>query len=166
MKTEENINRFLGVWYLSEWSIQKPDGKIILPFSGAVEGYLIYNQEGWVSATLMEKERPILSDNRSELTRLRDELNDSKDLSLNSDTMHHLRNHFLAAHGYIAYTGPFNVDENNVYHEIKTSLIPQWIGTTLVREYDFSSNNHQLTLSANQGKFIDQLIWKRENSND
>ena len=79
MKTEENINRFLGVWYLSEWSIQKPDGKIILPFSGAVEGYLIYNQEGWVSATLMEKERPILSDNRSELTRLRDESNDSKD---------------------------------------------------------------------------------------
>ena len=71
-----------------------------------------------------------------------------------------LKDYFLAANGYISYGGKFRVDEFNVYHEIETSLLPQWINTTLIRSHKFNENNDTLTLSAEQDGFVDQLIWK------
>ena len=73
-----------------------------------------------------------------------------------------MQDYFLAAHGYISYTGPFEIDDENVHHHIKTSLLPQWIGTTLIRNYSFSNDYQELTLSAVQGDYTDKLIWKRE----
>ena len=49
----------------------------------------------------------------------------------------------------------------NVYHNIKASLLPQWVNTTLTRKHKFSSENNLLTLSAEFNGFKDFLKWKK-----
>ena len=58
--------------------------------------------------------------------------------------------------------GLLKLTDENVHHHIKTSLLPQWIGTTLIRNYSFSNDYQELILSAVQGDYTDKLIWKRE----
>jgi hypothetical protein len=67
----------------------------------------------------------------------------------------------LAANGYVSYAGKFSADRENVYHNIKASLLPQWVNTTLTRKHKFSSNNNLLTLSAEFNGFKDFLKWKK-----
>ena len=37
---------FLGIWELEEWIVEKPNGKNTFPFSGKVNGFLMYHPEG------------------------------------------------------------------------------------------------------------------------
>ena len=46
----EMEKNFIGIWELNEWSVEKPGGKKIYPFSGKVSGYLMYLLDGWMSA--------------------------------------------------------------------------------------------------------------------
>ena len=156
----EFINKFYGVWNLHEWSVMKPDGNKTLPFSGNVKGYLMYHQEGWMTATLMEEGRADTSNDRIRLAKLRNLLLSESKMSFDDENLKDLKDYFLAANGYISYGGKFRVDEFNVYHEIETSLLPQWINTTLIRSHKFNESNDTLTLSAEQDGFVDQLIWK------
>lgn len=162
MSGKESLNKFYGIWNLSEWSVAKIDGNKKFPYYGNVKGYLIYHPDNWVSANLMEKNRPELSENRGQLSKLRKKITDDIDPSVSTEMQKDMQDYFLAAHGYISYTGPFEIDDENVHHHIKTSLLPQWIGTTLIRNYSFSNDYQELTLSATQGDYTDKLIWKRE----
>ena len=54
---EKIEQKFIGVWELDEWVVEKPNGDKTFPFSGNVDGFLIYHSEGWMSATLMQKNR-------------------------------------------------------------------------------------------------------------
>ena len=133
--------KFIGVWELDEWVVEKPNGDKTFPFSGNVDGFLIYHSEGWMSATLMQKNRD--------------------EVSLEGDLLNTTKNYFLAANGYVSYAGEFNADDINVYHNIKTSLLPQWVGTTLTRRHEFTLKNKTLTLSAESNDFKDFLVWKK-----
>ena len=35
----ENEKKFIGVWKLDEWSVEKPNGNKTYPFAGDVSGY-------------------------------------------------------------------------------------------------------------------------------
>ena len=61
----------------------------------------------------------------------------------------------------MSYAGEFNVDDINVYHNLKISLLPQWAGTILTRKYKFSSQNNILNLTAELNGFKDSLKWKK-----
>ena len=62
--------KFLGVWELDEWVVEKPNGDKTFPFSGNVDGFLIYHSEGWMSATLMQKNRTDVSNDRSKIAKI------------------------------------------------------------------------------------------------
>ena len=161
MGIKSNLDIFCGVWSLSDWNVTKPDGKSTKPYGGNVEGFLLYHPEGWVSATLLEKDRPKLSDDRLQIAELRKKLKDKVNFSMDKIQMNHLESYFLAFTGYISYSGTFEADESSVHHHLKASHLPQWINTTLSREYKFTENNNLLTLTANQNGFIDKLVWKK-----
>ena len=72
-----------------------------------------------------------------------------------------IKDFFLASNGYVSYAGEFNVDDINVYHNLKISLLPQWAGTILTRKYKFSSQNNILNLTAELNGFKDSLKWKK-----
>jgi len=42
-------------------------------------------------------------------------------------------------------------------------MMPQWVGTTLVRNFCFDEQGNQLTLSAEQEETTDKLVWQRLN---
>ena len=47
--------KFIGIWKLDEWSVEKPDGNKTYPFSGDVDGYLMYHSDGWMTAKKSHK---------------------------------------------------------------------------------------------------------------
>ena len=155
------VQKFIGVWELDEWVVEKPNGDKTFPFSGNVDGFLIYHSEGWMSATLMQKNRIDVSNDRSKIAKISHLLKNDDEVSLESDLLNTTKNYFLAANGYVSYTGEFNADDVNVYHNIRTSLLPQWVGTTLIRKHEFTLENKSLTLSAESNGFNDFLVWKK-----
>jgi hypothetical protein len=153
--------KFIGVWELNEWVVKKPNGDKTFPFSGNVDGFLIYHSEGWMSATLMQKDRIDVSNDRSKIAKISHLLKNDDEVSLEGDLLNTTKNYFLAANGYVSYAGEFNADDINVYHNIKTSLLPQWVDTTLIRKHEFTLENKSLTLSAESNGFNDFLVWKK-----
>lgn len=164
-----NTHPFTGTWSLAEWSVtHTPSGYVHYPFNGNADGHIIYTDNGWVSATLMEKDRKHVPQDRHRLVAARMLLNPPKDapkqdLDIDAEQqkdIDDLKERFcLASMGYISYCGPFEVSGNQVQHHIENSLVPQWVGTTLERDFDFADD--QLTLSTNAGEFSDKLVWKR-----
>ena len=153
--------KFIGVCSLNAWTVIKPDGSKTHPFSGNVEGLLIYHPSRWMSATIMQKNRKNVSDNRSDISKINHKLNNKTEIELDSNLLEIIKDFFLASNGYVSYAGEFNVDNINVYHNLKISLLPQWAGTILTRKYKFSSQNNILNLTAELNGFKDSLKWEK-----
>ena len=158
---KEHQQKFIGTWKLFEWSVEKPEGEKKYPFSGNVAGYLIYHPDGWMSANLMQKNRVNVSDDRLKISKISQMLKNENEISFDGDLLETIKNFFLASNGYVSYAGTFSADNSNVYHNVELSLLPQWVDTTLTREYSFSSKNTLLTLSAEFNGFKDLLVWKK-----
>ena len=153
--------KFIGVWELDEWVVEKPNGDKTFPFLGNVDGFLIYHSEGWMSATLMQKNRTDVSNDRSKIAKISHLLKNDDEVSLEGDLLNTTKNYFLAAKGYVSYAGESTADNINVYHNIKIRLLPQWVGTTLTRRHKFTLKNKSLTLSAESNGFKDFLVRKK-----
>lgn len=154
--------QFHGVWKLKEWSVtHAPSNTTRLPFGGQVDGHIIYSPDGWVSATLMEKNRAPVSQDRLATGQLKQQLLQNPQAPLAQDEVEKILPWFLAGFGYISYCGPFDVDDKRVHHHIHNSMMPQWVGTTLTRDCLFNEQGNQLTLSAAQGDTTDTLVWQR-----
>ena len=121
----------------------------------------MYHPDRWMSANLMQKNRKDVSDDRLKISRISYMFKNETEISFEGDLLDTIKNFFLASNGYVSYAGEFNADDINVYHNIKTSLLPQWVGTTLTRRHEFTLKNKSLTLSAESNGFKDYLVWKK-----
>jgi len=158
----KHIQQFHGVWKLAEWSVtHHASNTTRQPFGGNVDGHIIYTPDGWVSATLMEKDRPNLTQDRLATSQLKQQILNNPHEPLDQEDVNKVVPWFLAGFGYISYCGPFDIGEDTVHHHIQNSMMPQWIGTTLIRNFRFDEQGKQLTLSAKQGETTDKLVWKR-----
>lgn len=149
--------KFLGAWTLLDWTVTETGKPSRQPYGAAPSGYIIYSPQGVMSATLMAENRKHLNASRPEMTSkiskaVRLMWADGK---VNDFSM----TYFLAASQYLNYCGAYSVVGNRVTHHVETALIPDWIGATLVREFEFRGD--RLTLSAHEGGVCDQLVWKR-----
>src|SRR6185503_19342592 len=74
-------------------------------------------------------------------------------------------NRLAAAAGYVAYYGTYEIDASNgiVRHHVEGSTNTSWVGTTLVRYYDFSPHANRLTLSLKnaEARVTSTLTWER-----
>ncbi|MBL8231287.1 MAG: lipocalin-like domain-containing protein [Bryobacterales bacterium] len=70
-----------------------------------------------------------------------------------------------SASEYIAYCGPFHVDEDagDVVHRVEASLLARWIGTEQRRHFEFAGDDLILTaITERDGAMITyRLIWRR-----
>ncbi|SRR5260221_601219 len=118
---EPNIReRLVGCWRLVEFSVTAPDG-------GAAEhslgthplGTILYTPDGYMSAQLA-RPGPYADDQQPDAYA-------------------------------IAYSGPFDVDEQTrtVAHHVQVSVIPNWLGTTQIRQVQFPEPE-TLVLSASE----------------
>ena len=152
-----NIERFVGAWKLLSWTVSEESKSVRKPYGENPKGYLVYTPQGVVSASLMAENRPVLGTSRPMMTakiaqalQLMETDGKFNDFS---------KSYFLSATRYMNYCGTYSVGAHKVTHHVETALIPDWIGTDLVRSFEFKDD--RLILSAQEQDVLDQLIWKR-----
>jgi hypothetical protein len=139
-------NEVLGTWELVYYTEQDDQGgPVTYPLGPDALGLIIYTPDGYMSAQLMRRGRPDF---------------DRPDTSGGTTEQA-----AAAAFGYLAYSGPFEVDEKTgiLHHEVKVSLLPNWLNHPQLRQSKLDGNH--LTLSATTfadgAKTVSTLLWKR-----
>lgn len=133
-------DQLIGTWKLVRYQDEDKDGNIFYPLGEDAKGFIMYNPDGYMSAQLMQQGRkPYASGDLH--TGTKDEMAE-------------------AAHGYVAYAGRFELDEENstVYHTMEVSMNPTWLGDTQPREFELEGD----TLSIVNGNVPNpKLVWQR-----
>jgi hypothetical protein len=137
----------LGAWELVSYTIEEsPSGDTTYPFGTDPVGIIMYTEDGYMSAQLMRADRSAV---------------DSPEPSEEPPAPES-----PAATGYLAYSGPFHVDEatGTLHHKVTVSLFPSWLGSTQLRASRLEGD--ALTLSGtntlpNGATSTHTLLWKR-----
>jgi Lipocalin-like domain len=137
----------LGAWALVSYELRAIDGTLIeYPFGDDAQGFLIYTDDGYMSAQLMRRDRPPYDHP--------------------SSAGGTIEQSAAAARGYLAYSGPFDVDEDNgtVRHHASISLYPNWAGGDQVRHADLRDGRLVLVadiVGASGSRARATLTWGR-----
>ena len=140
------FSRLIGTWGLISYSIEDPTGEVHFPFGRDATGFLMYSPDGYMSAQMMAQKRPNYTSG-----------------DIHNGTPEEMSR---AASGYLAYSGPFYVDEptKEVTHMMSVSLLPNWIGQlqsrvlTVEDDYLLMTSDARLT----QGRVGEPRVeWRR-----
>lgn len=132
--------QLIGTWKLVRYQDEDKDGNIFFPLGKDATGFITYNPDGYMSAQLMQQGRQAYESG-----------------DLHTGTQDEMAE---AAHGYVAYSGRFELDEENstVYHTMEVSMNPTWLGDTQPRLFELEGD----TLSIVNGNVPNQkLVWQR-----
>jgi len=136
----------LGTWELVSYTEgDNHGGPVTYPLGPDALGLIMYTGDGYMSAQIMRPDRPAFD--RPETGGGTPEQSEA------------------AAAGYLAYSGPFTVDENTgvLQHQPRVSLLPNWLNLTQIRHSTLDGDH--LTLSAittapDGAETISTLVWK------
>lgn len=140
--------QLIGAWKLVSYVEQPLDGSApVYPFSENPRGIIMYTPDGFMSAQLCHPDRePFAS----------------------GDWFNGAPEEYEAeASTYVAYTGPFSVDEEKqtLTHSMFISLFPNWIGQTQPRVVSIDGDFLNLSTASpiqSAGKTVNsRLRWKR-----
>lgn len=138
------IDDFIGSWQLIDYVTLLEDGTRIEPLGASPYGIGTYTDAGWMSAHLMRSDRRLLGGARPVLDKLPPDL-----LAETAAT-------------YIGYAGKFTVDSESrlVTHHVEAAFVPDWVGTDMIREYQFADGVLTLRPLA-VGGASSVLRWRR-----
>lgn len=136
MKKEDLI----GTWKLVSYTLKDDNGITTYPLGKDCIAYLIYTEDGHVSAQMSATGRKPYS---------------SGDLHEGS-----LEEMAEAAHTYMAYCGTYTLilEESKVIHNIKISMNPCWENQSQERILDYDGKYLSITATVNNAK----LVWKKK----
>jgi hypothetical protein len=138
----------IGAWQLFSYTETPLDGSAPFhPMGLHPKGLIMYTPDGYMSAQFMLPERA--------------------NFAINDFYQGTLEEYKAAASTYVAYSGPFEVDdeESTVTHHVFVSLLPNWIGNRQPRNATLVGDT--LTLSTaipiqSKGKLVtSRLVWHR-----
>lgn len=139
---------FHGIWHLLDVNFYNVNNEIVKLYGQAPRGMIMYDARGYMAVQIMQRDRPPLPKSRTAQNALDD--------------------YVKILRGYIAYFGTYDVDETarTVTHHLQGSLFPDWVGTDLLRHYEFLNDDRKLILttapSALRGETLrGELIWQR-----
>ena len=135
----------VGAWELVSWQLLVDDEQRPHGFGARVTGQLLYLSSGHMSAILSDPGRAPLSvepfaaapeDERAE-----------------------------AARTYVSYGGRWSVEGDQVRHHVEFCLLPNWIGTDLVRNVSWQHEHLVLSTAperdAKNRVVTNRLVWRR-----
>lgn len=136
----------VGIWSLVSYEVTDNEGNKTFPMGEDCTGFIMYHPEGYMSAQMMSPGRLAYASG-----------------ALHTGTQEEMA---AAAQGYLAYCGPYEVDEENliVTHHMSVSMNPTWLGDTQPR---YVKLNGDLLEIASPPVIVDgkeqntKLIWKR-----
>ncbi|WP_068184837.1 lipocalin-like domain-containing protein [Mycobacterium sp. UM_CSW] len=137
----------LGAWILVTYTEQvNGQGPERHPHGPHPVGLILYTDDGYMSAQIMTPHRvpydaPAADGGTVEQT-------------------------VAAASGYLAYSGPYSVDEatGDITHYVTVSLLPNWLDHPQLRHSHFDGDHLTLTAHTPQpdgGDLVSTLIWRR-----
>lgn len=135
----------VGTWRLLSWTSTGDDG-VQHPMGDPPEGILVYTPGGTMITTIGRAGRSPIDGG--------DMLAGPDDQRLDAFT------------SFIAYSGSFTIDGDDVVHDVTMSLFPNWIGTRQVRHVGFEDDGRILELSTDpfllRGRLsVQRLRWER-----
>lgn len=136
-------NKILGTWKLVSYYRLDEDGEKVYPLGTDPSGFLMYTEDGYMSAQLMKQNRP-----------------DYTLEGLHNGTREEMAE---AAHGYHAYAGKYEIDEEDgsVYHHNEVSLIPNRLGDIQDRQIEFQGDRITITSRTSST----HIVWKKAENN-
>lgn len=138
------MNPLIGSWRLVAMEHRYADGRVRYPYGREAVGYILYTAEGRMSATIMGGARaPFGSEFR------RGEGTGEKATAFES---------------YLSYAGRYSFQRDRVIHHVETALIPDGVGTDLVRLAEFRDDQLILsTVPSTRGETTRTtvIIWQR-----
>jgi len=144
--TESFKEQVVGTWELLEYTREDENGDRYYPFGEDAIGYLIYTEDGYMSASLSTSERAKMN------------YSDTGDLHTGTE-----REMAKAAHTYHTYTGKYEVDQENqtLYHYMEMSLVPNRIGQ--VQDRTVQVDGDEITISSSSTSSY--IKWKKAKNN-
>lgn len=133
----------IGMWKLISCENRANDGTVTRPYD---TGLIVYDAKGNMAAQVANAQRPRFTKN--------DQL-----LGTPSEIK-------TAFEGYVAYFGTydFDMEKATVFHHVKTSMFPNFIGTDQIRYFELAGNRMILrTTPLNLGgkTIVGTLVWER-----
>jgi hypothetical protein len=140
--------QLIGAWRLVSYVEKSVDGNPDrLPMGKEPKGLILYTPDGYMSAQLMTPGRALFA---------------------SGDWFEATPEEFEEeATGYVAYSGPFHVDETKrtLTHSMDVSLFPNWIGQTQPRIVSIEGDELHLSTAApvksGGASVMAYLTWKR-----
>ena len=135
----------VGTWHLRSWTATADDG-VEHPMGDPAEGVLVYTADGTMITTIGRAGRPPI---------------DGDDMLRGPDDQR-----LAAFTSFIAYSGTWHVDGEDVVHDVTMSLFPNWIGTSQRRHVVLDDPGRSLELSTDPmllrgRRSIQRLRWER-----
>jgi hypothetical protein len=145
-------DRLIGAWKLVSYEEHPVDGsEPFEPLGHEPRGIIMYTPDGYMSAQLSKPDRPNFA---------------SGDWFAGTT-----EDYQSQATSYIAYSGPFHVDEDKgtLTHSMFVSLFPNWTGQTQPRRVELEGDTLRLGTAspiASSGKIVNfVLTWRRAEPN-
>jgi hypothetical protein len=137
----------VGSWRLERWESVADDGSVTQPFGDRPGGLLVYGADGVMITTIAPSDRPRLS---------------SPDALHGGPANERLR----TAETFIAYSGTWALEGDDVVHTVDISLYPNWVGSRQVRHARSIDGADRLELStdpilADGRRARQRLTWRR-----
>jgi len=107
----------IGTWGLRHFELGFPDGRTTHPYGEDVTGLLIYSDSGHMSAAFGSAKRQIGS---------------AADLEEVGGK--------VAYDNFMAYCGPYDVEEDRIRHYVEVSSLEAWTGTDQERRLDIQDD--------------------------
>ena len=139
--------RLVGDWRLRTWVAESDDGTTERPMGEAPMGVLVYSPDGTMITTIGPAGRPRMTS--------MDPLRGGPDAE-----------RLQAAETFIAYSGRYALEGDDVVHTVEMSLYPNWVGTRQVRHVQLSDDGQTLVLSTDPFTLagrpsVQRLTWSR-----
>jgi hypothetical protein len=140
----------LGTWRLLSYTAEdRQRGSRHFPLGPDADGFLMYTSDGYMSVHMMRRDR------------LSYELPD-----VGGGTIEQAAN---AAAGYLAYSGPFEIDSDGiVHHLVEVSLLPNWLRSVQLRKPHLQANHLTMDAEYPVGDTVIRsvLSWSRAEPHD
>ncbi|MGD9738348.1 MAG: lipocalin-like domain-containing protein [Bauldia sp.] len=139
----------VGTWKLLSWRNETSDGTVTYPMGEDAVGFLVYSNDGHVSAHLAKRDRPPFA---------------SGDMVGGTEA-----ENTAAMTTHISYVGTYEFQGDVVVHHAKLSSFPNWSGTDQRRRAVFEGNTLLLVgdpMPFHGTMIVAYALWQRAGAGD
>ncbi|MDJ1175524.1 lipocalin-like domain-containing protein [Roseofilum capinflatum] len=157
MATQE---QFVGTWKLLEFKSIDSEQNEIYPMGKNPTGYIMYLPNGYMSVSFMMSDRATMDLTPEEVQDLKNIKPGLKLIQKLPKFIKATLRYFKASRNYVSYAGTYEIKDQQVIHHLDVSLIPDWVNTDLIRNFEFVDDKLILSPPV-MGGVSSALTWQR-----